>query len=81
MNSRSVLRGRKYFDWFSFYMFFCVLLTVHPNIMIVFLTNLMHKFFILIHLLHSSTCFEHYCALLQEDSCVSTASGIVTVFG
>jgi len=22
----------------------------------------MHKFFILIHLLHSSTCFEHYCA-------------------
>ena len=31
-------------------------------------TNLMHKFFILLHLLHSSTCFEHYCAHLQEDN-------------
>ena len=48
--------------------------------MIVFFTNLMHKFFILIHLLHSSTCFEHYCAHLQEDNCISTASGIVTLF-
>ena len=60
---------------------FCsILLTVRPNITIVFFTNLMHKFFISIHLLHSSTCFEHYCAHLQEDSCISTASGIVTVF-
>ena len=47
---------------------------------IVFFTNLMHKFFISMHLLHSSTCFEHYCAHLQEDSCLSTASGIVTLF-
>ena len=39
----------------------------------------MHKFFILIHLLHTSTCFEHYCAHLQEDSFISTASGIVTL--
>ena len=30
-------------------------------------TNLMYKLFILIHLLYSSTCFEHYCAHLQED--------------
>ena len=45
-----------------------------------FFTNLMHKFFILIHLLHSSTCFEYYCAHLQEDNCISTGSGIVTVF-
>jgi len=45
-----------------------------------FFTNLIHKFFILIHLLHSSTCFEQYCARLQEDNCVSTASGIVTLF-
>jgi len=44
-----------------------------------FFTNLMHKFFILIHLLHSSTCYEHYYAHLQEDNCVSTASGIVTL--
>jgi len=41
----------------------------------------MHKFFILIHLLHSSTCVEHYCAHLQEDNCINTASGIVTLFG
>ena len=45
-----------------------------------FFTNLMHKFFILIHLLHSSTCFGHYCAHLQEDNCINTASGIVTAF-
>jgi len=60
--------------------FFYVLLTVHPNKMIDFFTNLMHKFFILIHLLHSSTCFEHYCAHLQEDNCINTASGIVTLW-
>jgi len=45
-----------------------VVLTVHPNVMIVYFTNLMHKFFILIHLLHSSTCFEHYYAHFQEDN-------------
>ena len=61
---------------------FYVLLTVPPNIMIVFFfTNMMHKFFVLIHLLHSSTCFEHYCAHLQEDIYTNTASGIVTLFG
>ena len=48
--------------------------------MIVFFTNLMHKFFILIHSLHSPTCFEHYYAHLQEDNCISTASGIVALF-
>jgi len=48
---------------------------------IFFFTNLMQKFFILIHLLHYSTCFKHYCAHLQEDNCISTASGIVTLFG
>ena len=41
---------------------FNILLTVHPNIILVYFTNLMHTFFILIHLLHSSTCFEHYYA-------------------
>ena len=45
-----------------------------------FFNNLMQKFFILIHFLYSCTCFEHYCAHLQEDNCISTASGIVTVF-
>ena len=46
-----------------------------------FFTKLMHKFFILIHLLHSSTCFEDYCAQLQEDNCINTASVIVNNFG
>ena len=31
----------------------------------------MHKLFILIHLLLSSTCFEHYYAHLQEDNCIN----------
>jgi len=35
---------------------------------------------ILIHLLYSSICFEHYYAHLQENSCISRASGIVTLF-
>jgi len=48
--------------------------------MIVFFTNLNHKFFVLINLLYSSTCFEHYYAHLQEDNCISTASGTVTIF-
>ena len=39
---------------------------VHAHIL--FFTNLMHKFFILIYLLHSSTWFERYFAHLQEDS-------------
>jgi len=65
-----------------YFFFFYILSTVHPNKMIVFFfTNFMCKFFILIHLLHSSTCFEHYCAHPQEDNCISTASGIVTPFG
>jgi len=41
----------------------------------------MHNLFILIHLLHPSTCFEHYCAHLQEDNCINAASVIVTLFG
>ena len=40
----------------------------------------MHTFFILIHLLHFYICFEYYYAHLQEDNCISTASGIVTLF-
>ena len=59
---------------------FHILLTVHPNTMTVYFTNLKQEFFILIHLLYSSTCFEHYYAHLQEENCISTASGIVTVF-
>jgi len=63
------------------FLYLYVLLTVYLNIMIAFFTNLMHKFFILIHLLYSSTCFEHYYAHLQEDNCISTASGIANLLG
>jgi len=45
-----------------------VLFTIHTNIMRVFISNLMYKFFILIHLLYSCTCFEHYCAHFQQES-------------
>jgi hypothetical protein len=61
-------------------LFFNMLLTTHPNIMIVFFTNLMYKFFILIHLLYSCTCFNHYYAHLQEDNWISIASGTITFF-
>ena len=48
--------------------------------MIALFTNFMHKFFVLIHLLlYSSTCFEHYCVHLQEENCIITPSGIVTL--
>ena len=58
---------------------FHILLTVHPNIMIVFCTNLTHKLFILIHLLYSSMCFEHYHVQLKEGICINTASDVVTL--
>jgi len=45
-----------------------------------FFTNLIHKFFILINLLRPSTRLEHHCAHIQEDNCINTAFGIVTVF-
>jgi len=41
------------------------------TIIVFFFTNLMHKSFIWIHLLYSSTCFEHYYAHLQEDNCIN----------
>ena len=50
-------------------------------IMIAFFNNFMYEFCISIHLLHSSTFFELCCAHLQEEYCISTTSGIVTVFG
>jgi len=49
-------------------------------LMIVIFTNLIHIFFILIRLLYSSTCFEHYYTHIQEGNCISTASGIITLF-
>jgi len=50
-----------------------VLLTLHPNIMIVFFAPTWNtNSLLLTHLLHSSTCFEHYSAHLQEASCIVT---------
>jgi len=40
--------------------------------------RLREDLFILIYLLHSSTCFDHYYAHLQDDSCINTGSGMVT---
>ena len=42
------------------------LITKLKSVIMAFFTNLMHSFFILIHLLYRSTCFKHYCAHLQE---------------
>ena len=77
-------RGKIFWTYFAVSLnlsrtFFYISLTVHPNLMIVFFTNLMHKFFILIHLSYSATCFEHYYAHLQEENFISTACGIVTL--
>jgi len=41
--------------------------------------NFMYIFFILVHLLYPSIYFEHYCAHLQKDNCISTTSGIVAL--
>ena len=54
-----------------------VLLTVNQNLMIAFLYQLDEKILYIIHLIYSFICFEHYCAHLQEDNCISTASDIV----
>jgi len=40
-------------------------LSTFLNFIFFSITNLVHKFFILIYLLHSCTCIEHYCAHLQ----------------
>jgi len=67
---------RNLFGYFFLFLFFDCILVKWES----FFTKLMHKFFILLRLLHSPTCFYHHCAHLQEDNCISTASGIVTLF-
>jgi hypothetical protein len=55
---------------------------VHPSTIIVFFANLRQNylFFILIHLLYASTCFEHYYAHPQEVKiALSTAFGAITL--
>ena len=68
-NQHSSLSQKQYSSEFSplQQVFFYIPFTVQqPNITIVIFTNLIDKLFILIHLLHSSTCFEHYYAHRQE---------------
>ena len=49
---------------------------VSSTIVLIFRTTVLTQ-----HLVSSlSTCFEHYCAHLQEDNCINTASGIVTLY-
>ena len=38
-----------------------------------------HTFSSIIHLFESSTCFEQLCAHPQEDNCINTMSGIITL--
>ena len=53
---------------------FYILLTVHPNSLFFLITNLIHKFFILIHLLCSFTCtqvtrgLQSFCNMCAEQS-------------
>ena len=36
-----------------------------------------HLLYFTIHLLHSSTCFEHYMLIIRRLNCIDAASGIV----
>jgi len=59
-----------------------VLLTVHAIIMMVFFfTNLMHKFFILIHLLIPLHVSRIIMLIFRRTNCISAESGIVILFG
>jgi len=37
------------------------------------------QIFSIIYLFESSTCFEQLCAHPQEDNCINTSSGIITL--
>jgi len=54
------------------------LLTVHIRIILVS-DQLNAEFFSIICFFESSTFFEQLCAHLQEDKCITTISGIITL--
>ena len=56
--------AKRYYQLLNFYVWLTCILIERQSI---FITKLMHKVLILIHLLYSSTCFEHHYAHLQED--------------
>jgi len=56
---------------------FNIFWTVHLRVILVE-TNLAHNFSI-ICLFESSICFEQLCALPQEENCMNTTSGIITL--
>ena len=59
--------------------YFDVLLTVHLNIFILILTNMMHKICFTVSLFHASTCFEHYVLIVGTSKFYYTLSGIITL--
>jgi len=61
---------------------FNILLAVHPNIIIVFFANLMQKFFVFsIYIYYiSQHVSDTIMLILRRSKCISTASGIVTLF-
>ena len=58
---------------------FYILSTVHFGTMIVFFNKLMHRFFILIHLLHSLHVSSTIMLIFRRSNCISTASVFVTL--
>jgi len=57
---------------------FYTFLTVHLRIILVS-DQLDAQISSIICLLESSTCFEQLCDHLQEDNCINTTSGIITL--
>ena len=57
--------------------FFYVLFTVHLIIILDNDQREAHLLYFTIHLLHSSTCFEHYMLIIRRLNFIDTASGIV----
>ena len=59
---------------------FNILLTVHPNIIIAFFTNLMHNsLFYHTYYIHQHVS-SNIMLILRRSNCISTASGLVTLF-
>jgi len=63
----------------EFFFYIYIFWTVHLCIILVD-NQLDAQFFSMVCLFESSTCFEQLCAHPQEDSCINTTSGIITLF-
>ena len=65
------------FTYLLTYLFFYVLLTVHLSIILDNDQRDAHFLYFTIHLLHSSTCFEHYMLIIRRLNHIDAAFGIV----